>query len=193
MKSIYILLTRSKTYISKLIQMATADDYTHVSIAFDGTLSQFYSFGRKHPHFPLPAGLIQESLTNCFFDYHKEMPCALYELKVSKSVFAQAMSEVQQMVMEKQQYRYNIIGLVCCKFSIQYQRENYYFCSQFVAEILEKSQAVVLPKPAELIRPIDYANLEASNCLFKGKISELVANVNSVRGIPVYELFESVV
>lgn len=188
MKSIYILLTRSKTSISRLIQMATTDDYTHVSIAFDDTLSQFYSFGRKQPHFPLPAGLIQESLTNCFFDYHKDMPCALYELKVTKSVFAQALSEVQRMITKKQQYRYNIIGLVCCKFSIQYQRDKYYFCSQFVAEILEKSKAVVLPKPAELIRPIDYTNLEAGNCLFKGTVSELVANVGTLQIPSEYEL-----
>ncbi|WP_086313339.1 hypothetical protein A5821_000824 [Enterococcus sp. 7F3_DIV0205] len=177
MKTIYILLTRSKTYISRLIHLATSDDYTHVSISFDKTLTQFYSFGRKHTHFPLPAGLVQESLTNCFFGYHKDMPCALYELKVPKSVFAHAMKEVQRMITEKGQYRYSIIGLVCCKFSIPYQRKKYYFCSQFVAEILEKSQAVVLPKPAELIRPVDYMNIAIGDCLFTGKISELVARV----------------
>lgn len=180
MKTIYILLTRSKTYISRLIQLATSDDYTHVSIAFDEMLSQFYSFGRKQPHFPLPAGLIQESLTNCFFDYHKDTPCALYELKVSKVVYQQAKQEVQRMVTEKQQYRYSIIGLICCKFAIPYQREKYYFCSQFVAEILEKSQALVLPKPAELIRPADYMELVTGDCLFTGKVDELAASVSTL-------------
>ncbi|MGX7376200.1 hypothetical protein ACWOFO_03325 [Carnobacterium maltaromaticum] len=179
MKTIYILLTRSNTYISKLIQLVTSNDYTHVSLAFDEELSECFSFGRKNPYFALPAGLIQENLTNCFFNYHKDTPCTLYELKVSESVFMQARREVQQMVIEKKQYRYNIIGLVCCKLSILYQREKYYFCSQFVAEILEKSQAVILPKPAELIRPIDCISLIPGNCLFTGKISELVASVNS--------------
>lgn len=75
MKTIYILLTRSNTYISKLIQLVTSDDYTHVSLAFDEEFSECFSFGRKNPYFALPAGLIQENLTNCFFNYHKDTPC----------------------------------------------------------------------------------------------------------------------
>ena len=42
MKSIYLLLTRSDTYVSKTIGLATSDKYTHISISFEETLANFY-------------------------------------------------------------------------------------------------------------------------------------------------------
>ena len=35
-RTIYILLTRSGTWFSRLIHLATADSYTHASIGLDG-------------------------------------------------------------------------------------------------------------------------------------------------------------
>lgn len=39
MKTIYILLTRSGTLLSKLVYAATGSSYTHASMAFDAELS----------------------------------------------------------------------------------------------------------------------------------------------------------
>ena len=55
-RSVYILLTRSDTYFSRLIHLLTAEDYTHVSICLDADLQHFYSFGRKSDIFMFPAG-----------------------------------------------------------------------------------------------------------------------------------------
>lgn len=61
-KTVYILLTRSGTWFSRLIHLATDDCYTHASIGLDGPAGPFYSFGRLDPRFALPAGLVQERL-----------------------------------------------------------------------------------------------------------------------------------
>ena len=37
-RTIYILLTRSGTWFSRLIHLATADSYTHASIGLDGPI-----------------------------------------------------------------------------------------------------------------------------------------------------------
>lgn len=50
-RTIYILLTRSGTWFSRLIHLATADSYTHASIGLDGPIGPFYSFARKYSHF----------------------------------------------------------------------------------------------------------------------------------------------
>ena len=42
MKSIYIMLTRSETVLSKLVHFVTKDTYTHASISFDHDLVTFY-------------------------------------------------------------------------------------------------------------------------------------------------------
>ena len=50
---VYILLTRSGTWFSRLIHFATRDNFTHASIGLDGPQGPFYSFARKHQHFAL--------------------------------------------------------------------------------------------------------------------------------------------
>lgn len=47
MKTIYILLTRSGTLLSKLVYAATGASYTHASMVFDAELSCLYSSTRK--------------------------------------------------------------------------------------------------------------------------------------------------
>ena len=59
-RTIYILLTRSGTWFSRLIHFATQDRYTHASIGLDGPDGPFYSFARKYRHLALPAGLVEE-------------------------------------------------------------------------------------------------------------------------------------
>ena len=52
-RTIYILLTRSGTWFSRLIHLATQDRYTHASIGLDGPDGPFYSFARKY-RWPCP-------------------------------------------------------------------------------------------------------------------------------------------
>lgn len=54
MKTIYILLTRSGTLLSKLVYAATGASYTHASMAFDAELSCLYSSTRKNGYTLLP-------------------------------------------------------------------------------------------------------------------------------------------
>ena len=48
-KNIYIILTRSDTFISRLIGFFTKEPFTHASIAFDDSLDRMYSFARLNP------------------------------------------------------------------------------------------------------------------------------------------------
>ena len=48
MKTIYILLTRSSTILSKMVHFVTDDTYTHASIAFEEDLKTLYTSSRKN-------------------------------------------------------------------------------------------------------------------------------------------------
>ena len=48
MKDIYLLLTKSDTFISKAIYLMTQDSYTHISISFEENLQPMYSCARKY-------------------------------------------------------------------------------------------------------------------------------------------------
>ena len=174
MKSIYILLTKSDTVVSKAIHLVTADQYTHVSISFDKTLQPLYSFSRKYIYLPLPAGICHEPLSEGFYKKYHYIPCALYELKVEDEIYNTAKQIAENMLKESQAYKFNVLGLILCKFNIPYDRKNYYFCSEFVSEILAHSQILELPKMPSLMKPSDYLLFEELECLYKGNIHDLV-------------------
>ena len=67
MRKIYILLTKSDTWVSHLIKLVTNDTYTHASISFEPDLQPMYSFSRKFVNLPLPTGLRVEPLNKGFY------------------------------------------------------------------------------------------------------------------------------
>lgn len=173
MKIIYILLTKSDTYMSKIIKLATDDKYTHASISFEETLQPLYSFSRLQLT-PLPAGLHNEPFDSGFFKKYPYLPCALYSLEVEDHVYDSAKAAVENMMTSASLYRYNVMGLIFCRLNIPINRKYHYFCSEFVSEILKNSKALNLPKEPSLMRPADYMNIDGLTCLYEGSLDELI-------------------
>lgn len=97
MKKIYVLLTKSKTTISKVISLTTRDAYTHASISFNETLFPMYSFSREHIYIPLPANIRIEPLYSGFYKKFDDIPCALYEIEVDDDKYYKAKKMVENM------------------------------------------------------------------------------------------------
>ena len=173
MKTIYILLTRSGTLLSKLVYAATGASYTHASMAFDAELSCLYSSTRKNGYTMFPAGPSREYLNRGVFLQRENIPCALYALEVSEEAYARARRRAEHMMNHGHLYRFNSLGLLLCWLHIRWQRRRHYFCSQFVSEVLEKSGAVDLPKDSTLMHPNDYTLLPQLKCLYKGRLVDL--------------------
>lgn len=49
LKSIYIVLTKTNTALSRVIGVVTSDPYTHASISMDKKLDSLYTFSRLQP------------------------------------------------------------------------------------------------------------------------------------------------
>lgn len=175
MKKIYILLTKSDTWVSHLIKLVTNDTYTHASISFEPDLKPMYSFSRKFVNLPLPAGLRMEPLDRGFYKKYNYIPCALYELNVTDQVYENAKAEVERMMQDAKHCPFNLVGLLLCRMQIPFHRENQYFCSEFVSEVLSRSHALAMPKVPSLMRPNDYAHLSQLRCRFEGRLNELLA------------------
>lgn len=175
MRSIYIMLTRSETVLSKLVHFVTKDTYTHASLSFDSDLATFYSSSRKNGRTMFPAGPCRETLRSAYYQRHDHIPCVVYELHVSDEAYASAKREVAAIMAEADRYHFNIIGLLLCRMGIPYHRKHYFFCSQFVSEILQRSRALELPKDTSLMRPIDCAHLPGLLCRFQGYLHELTS------------------
>lgn len=172
MRKIYIILTRSETMLSKLVHLITAAPYTHVSISFDRNMQRLYSSSRKNGRTVFPAGPCVESFHSGYFKRHPHTPCAIYELHVSDEVYDRVRFEVQMIMAMEDQYHFNIMGLLLCHFNIPLRRDYHFFCSQFVSEVLERSNALALPKETSLMRPGDYLEMPELLCCFKGRIKD---------------------
>ena len=159
MKTIYILLTRSGTLLSKLVYAATGASYTHASMAFDAELSCLYSSTRKNGYTMFPAGPSKEYLNKGVFRLRDDAPCALYTLEVSDEAYFRALHCAEEFMRHSEEYSFNTLGLILCGLHIRWQRRHHYFCSQFVSEVLEQSGALALPKDSTLMHPNDYTLL----------------------------------
>ena len=88
MKTIYILLTRSGTLLSKLVYAATGASYTHASMSFDAELSCLYSSTRKNGYTMFPAGPSKEYLNRGRFPSAGQRPlCAVRAGGVRRGLF----------------------------------------------------------------------------------------------------------
>lgn len=172
-RSIYILLTRSGTWFSRLIHFATRDRYTHASIGLDGPRGPFYSFARKYRYLALPAGLVEERVTV----HRRTVPCCLYELKVSGETYLMLRQKLRTMYARREEYHYSVLGAFACYFNLSFQRRHHYFCSQFVAGLLEDCGAVELPKPPTLLRPADLCQLEDLQPVHQGPLEGILTRI----------------
>ena len=173
MKTIYILLTRSGTLLSKLVYAVTGASYTHASMAFDEELNCLYSSTRKNGYTMFPAGPSKEYLNKGVFRLRDDAPCALYTLEVSDEAYFRALHCAEEFMRHSEEYSFNTLGLILCGLHIRWQRRHHYFCSQFVSEVLEQSGALALPKDSTLMHPSDYTRLPGLECLYTGPLSQL--------------------
>ena len=173
MKSLYLLLTCSDTYLSRSIRHITADPYTHSALCFTPELLPIYSFGRKFASLAFPAGFTKDRLGKGFLRKHRKMPCVLLELPVEDDAYLRAKELVAVFEENSKDYRYNVLGLILCGRQIAYEREHHFFCSQFVATVLQKSGAAVIPKAPSLMRPADFIELPGAKVVFEGSVHTL--------------------
>ncbi|MNP41643.1 hypothetical protein D3C76_1353570 [compost metagenome] len=78
------------------------------------------------------------------------------------------------MRLRQHEYKYSVWGLVGVAFNRAWSRENAYFCSQFVATVLQENGAVRLEKPPALTTPGDLAALEELAPIFRGPVRQLL-------------------
>jgi len=176
-KKIYIILSNTGTLFSKAIGMYTKKELNHASIAFDEELNEMYSFGRKSSHNPFNGGFIKENPAEGLF---QRATCAIYECEVTKSEYIRMKSKISQMEQRKQFYKYNLIGLVFVAINIEKERENAFFCSQFVATIMKECPSSRFLIAPPLAQPHHFEQLSALKLKFKGNLQTYVSSKRKV-------------
>ncbi|SDN70635.1 hypothetical protein SAMN05518871_10720 [Psychrobacillus sp. OK028] len=176
-KKIYIILSNTGTLFSKAIGMYTKKELNHASIAFDEELKEMYSFGRKSSHNPFNGGFVKENPVEGLF---QRATCAIYECEVTDSEYVRMKRKIHQMEQQKQLYRYNLIGLLFIAINIEMERENAFFCSQFVATIMKECPSSQLQIAPPLAQPHHFEQQSALTLKFKGDLQTYVSSKRKV-------------
>ena len=175
MKDIYVVLTKSKTWISRAIGVTTNDFYTHAAISFQKDLTPMYGFSRKFVYSPLPANIQKEYLDDKFHKVHNNIPCAVYKVTVSDDVYDKVKSKVERTFKNRKNYGFNVVGLILCRMGIVYKRKRKFFCSQFVSSVLMEEGVIHRKKDPCLVRPNDFTKFSELDCVYEGRLNELIA------------------
>ena len=171
-RSVFILLTNTGTLFTRVIQTYTKAPYNHASISFNRELSELYSFGRKHPNNPLNGGFVKEDIRTGTYSKYPNTTCVIYELQVTEREIEKMKRVLQVFIQKHQKYLYNILGVIGIALKEPVEFSNSYFCSQFVAEILERSGIKIWNKLPALVTPDDFRKSDRLQLIYEGKLSE---------------------
>lgn len=169
-KHIYIVLSKTNTALGKVIQKQLGVNYNHCSIALDESLEHIYSFGREEINNMFNAGFVTESKSAGFFHVYHDSKIRVIKVPVTQQQFKRLQRIINKFDRHKEHYKYSAMGLVYCYFGIARKRDQKYFCSQFVAEVLNESGVQLIDKPETLGRPHDFLHMEYGQVIYNGEI-----------------------
>lgn len=143
MKTVSVVLTKYTDRLSNFLYMFCGFGYTHASISLDDESGKMYSFNYR--------GFCIETAKK-----HRRRGVersAGFTLRISDEAYERLKEEIEHFIANKPDYKYTKFGVLMCFLKIPFKRKNHYFCSQFVAEMLNKSGAVKLKKSPSLYLP----------------------------------------
>lgn len=187
MYHLYIVLTRTNTVMSKLIQRIKSDRYTHAAIALDKELNHMYGFGRRNTYNPWIGGFRKEDINEGVYRRCPHLPGAIIEVEVTKEAYETAMILLNHFEMNAQHYKYNYLGLLHNLMNKEIVHDDRFLCSEFVYYLIKEIGVGELNRPRNLVRPMDLLNL-GGRIIYEGNLKEFGLEHLSVEKIPITKL-----
>ncbi|KJS19214.1 MAG: hypothetical protein VR72_19540 [Clostridiaceae bacterium BRH_c20a] len=175
---LYIVLTRTNTIVSKLVQFVKNDEYTHASISLDKELNSMYSFGRKHVYNPFLGRFRQEEINEGLYKFHKNLPGVIMQVEVSKKQYEKAKAMIEHFISNSNLYKYNYQGLLHGVINKTACRDDRFLCSEFVYYILNESGIADFKISRNLVRPQSFFSLE-SKIIYRGNLKNFKYQSNN--------------
>lgn len=143
MKSIFIIWTKYTDFVAEAVYYLTGRTYTHAAISLEEDASCYYSFCFK--------GFCRENVEK--YRRRGVKKSLRLRLAVADDVYDGLREKLDFVAENACLYDYTKLGMLCALLHIPFRRRRRYFCSQFVAELLESTGAVRLSRPACLTLP----------------------------------------
>lgn len=171
-KEIYIVVSQTGSIVSRILKRITGAEYNHASIALDSELHNMYSFGRRYTYFPWYGGFVAESPEFGAFKRFSDTRAVIISIPVTERAYKKIEARLNEMLKNKNDYHYDIIGLLLAYFNIIYKRDHHYYCSDFVRELLVQFGVEDSELFMPIVQPQHFLNIPDSRVVYRGKLSE---------------------
>jgi len=130
--TVSILMTKHRGWLARVIYFFTGLGYTHASISIDEE-DVFYSFNMKG---------FRNERPKLYKHSTKKSLC--YKIAVTRCEYEKMLEIVDDFKARRPYLKYSRLGVVLCLMGIPHKFTHRYFCSQFVAELLEGADVLTL-------------------------------------------------
>ena len=172
MKTVYVLLSKTGTVTSKIVDIFANGEYTHTSLALVPSTDSFYSYARRRLYNFLIGGIFRENTNTFVFARFPNCRCSLFELDVSDESYDAIKAHIDWLMDNYDTATYNLLGVVPQRLGIVWKREKKFTCSQFVAVALSKAPEIEFPKDPYLMLPRDFVNVKGMRKIYDGPIKD---------------------
>jgi hypothetical protein len=162
--------------------MFTKAEYNHASICIYDDFREFYSFGRHLIWFPIISGFVTERVNCGMYKYFSETRCVIYSIDVSKTLSDRLEQNLDAFRKNPFIYRYNFKGLLGILLNRPMGSKHHYFCSQFVASVIQDSGIYEFSKNSKLVTPEDFHEIPGLVKVYEGRLSDLPCFEMAARG-----------
>lgn len=138
---VFIFLSYTGTNMAKLIKSFTKDPYAHSSISFDTDLNHMISFNRD--------GMVIEDIKKSVYAKNKDnVRYSLYMYMATGEEYEAMRNFVNELLSKQHKLKYNVLGLTNFVFGRGSSNEDKFFCSEFVASVINAgNQKLIKTQP----------------------------------------------
>ena len=171
-KKIYIVITQTGTLLSRVLKLISGAEYNHASISLAADLRTMYSFGRLNPYNPFWGGFVEESPQTGTFLRFSETRAMVLSVSVSPEQYDAIRDQLIRMMHQRRLYRYNYIALGMAALGICYTKEDCFYCSEFVREMLEEGRVSGCEQLDSIVHPMHFLELPDAHLIYRGRLRE---------------------
>jgi len=147
---VFIFLSYTGSNMAKLIKAFTHDPYAHSSISFDTNLDNMVSFNRD--------GMVVEDINKSVYKKNAaNVRYSLYMYMATAQEYDSIRNFVGSMLDKRIDYKYNVLGLTNFIFGRGSEREDKFFCSEFVASAINAGNRNLIKTQPYLTSPYHFA------------------------------------
>ena len=126
---VFIFLSYTGTNMAKVIKAFTHDPYAHSSLSFDTELDHMISFNKD--------GMVDENIFESIYKKKADkVRYSLYVYMANVDEYEAMRNFVDELLGKRSKLKYNILGLTNFIFGRGSEREDKFFCSEFVASVI---------------------------------------------------------